>query len=218
MPKETPPSAALVAARQRIADADAALVALSASVTDPNDPRFVEADAEVEAARAAARRQERLDISQRKALNRAEYDKLMEERKVAADKAIALAQQRIVLAGQLDKSFAQLGQLLQAWAELGDECCKEVHFVHKHDTNTAWNYALLDAARGSSARFSGALEWAMHKARIGDVGIWADLVLRRPLGEPFSIADAAKRTAEHLTGTLRKSLANPIPHEGRGNG
>ena len=201
-------NAALTEKQNQLAALEAQAAQLTATVTDPNDPKLVEVDTQIEQTKAAIRRLERFAQGQVTQHSAAQLAERRAEREKAYTDAIRAATDRIPLAEKIDATFAKLGALLKQWDELGIVCQNNAAAIHGDDAMPTWQHTLTDAARGNNSSFTGAMEWALHKHQIGNVGIYLPWEQRRPIGESYTMAEAATGTAENLRIRLHESLVS----------
>lgn len=199
-------NAALAEHQDKLAALEAQAAQLAATVTDFDDPKLAELDASIEQTKASIRRLQRFAQGQIVQHSTAQLAERRAAREKAYTDAVNLAKERIDLGTKIDAAFGKLGALLTQWAELGTACHRNAAHLHRDDNAPSWQYALLEAARGNNARFTGALEWALHKHQIGNVGVYLPWEQRRPLGDPYTVADAARHVAENLEIRLRDCL------------
>ena len=191
-----------------LAKARRAVVELLREVKDPNDQRLIDAETAIDAAGAKIRRLELMREAGKTLASEDAKAALVARRKEAFKTAITLAKGRIELAGKIDKAIDGLGALLNEWQAVGDRCRRAAAEVHGSDTLQSWQYSLLNAASGNNGRFGAALDFVLCKIGLGTTGIPSDtLVMRRPIGNPLNIKDAAEAVADQLEAQLENSLA-----------
>ncbi len=194
--------------RAKITDLKRELVAAVGKASTPDDPKIEALDAAIGQQEARLRRLVMMDEAGQVFASQAALKELRARRKAAHDKAIQISKDRIPVAENIDKAILALGALLNQWHELGAECQRNAAEVHSSDRMPGWSYSMMCAARGDNGRFAGALDWALFKAQVGTLGISSDSVnLRRPLGDPYSIHEAAEYTAVQLSKQLENSLS-----------
>ena len=200
---------AIAETQQRIDQINGEIISLTATAESLDDPRLMEADNQLH---LAVKRLQRLAHLKQAGAVRLSADILAQkqaEREQACKAAKKLAKDRIPVAQALDAAFATVGKLLAEWDRLGTECHRNTTDTHRGDALHAWAYSFLNDARGNSERFTGALEFALLKHGIGDVGVYLPGINHRPLGDAYTFAEAAEIVAERLAFRLEESLANP---------
>ena len=194
--------------RAKIADLKRDLVAVVGKAETPDDPKIEALDIAIGQQEAKLRRLVMMEEAGKVFASQASIEELKARRKAAHDKAIQIAQDRISIAKKIDGLVFELGANLEKWRALGVECQRNAAEVHSSDRMPGWSYSMMCAARGDNGRFAGALDWALFQAQVGRAGISSDLInLRRPLGNYYSITEAAEYTAEQLTKQLDNSLS-----------
>lgn len=201
-------------ARQRLASLEAEANALALSTTDPDDPKLAELDTAIEKTQATLRRLERLAQGHHLAQTEAQKAAARKSYAQAYAEAVRIAKDRVDLAVKIDAAIAKVGALFEQWDEMGKACHREACTLHRDDQAVAWQYALLDSARGNNHRFTSALEWALFRSGIGNKGVHLPTTQRRPLGAPFGLADAARHVADDLEYRLRDCLKQATEREG----
>lgn len=200
----------LAKAYLELEELEAAAGKLAFETDNPDDERLVAADAALDAAKGRIRRLERIA----QGLETRVTDAKRAEFKASCDQAytdaVRIADERVKLAERLDDAISEVGKLLAEWASVGAACRNSAAFLHREDRATAWQYALLDQASGNNHGFTGALEWALHKIKLGAVGISLDTQPRRPIGDSYSIRDAAEKVAENLRIRLKTCLDQAV--------
>ena len=167
----------------------------------PDDPELLEIDRKIDEQRRLIERLERMAEAGKVAESEEAIRAQIIARRAAVKKAGQLARDRIKLARQIDTAVAALGPLLAEWEAQGKECASNAAVVNR-DLSAGWQYAMLNAARGNDGRFATALDWAMHRAGLTERGITSDVTVRRPLGDPYTLEQAATLVAERLQAQL----------------
>lgn len=188
------------------------ITALGSTLTDPNDDRLVQLDAEIEKVGSLIRRLERMQAGERSRLSEAQRAQHRDALQAAYDKALNLAESRIDLAIKIDKHIEALGGLLAKWAEVGSECrscAADVHREHAHAHG--YSSVLLDCASGFTSVFEGAMQGVLFRAGVGNVGVpLSDVRVPRPLGEPIDMQYAARHAVTIIRTRLREDLAKSL--------
>lgn len=198
---------ALSAARVELNDLQRKSVQLAGILDGPDDPAWAEVDTGITEATAKIRRLEAMQAAGRVYAAEAAVVALRVRRQEEKDQAVKIARDRVALARKIDKAAADLGALLEEWDTTGAECHRHTAFVHSGDSQHGFQYSLMQAARGNSHRFSGALHWILFRAGIGRTCIHLEHSLQhRQIGEPFTMEDAASYSADQLDAQLQRSL------------
>jgi hypothetical protein len=124
----------------------------------------------------------------------------------AGARAVKAANGRVALAKKIDKTFADLGALLEQWKEQGDSIAEDTYTICDFAARKAGAHverffdSVSQVARGSTDGCAGALTHALKAAGVGRTGVYhADLALMvRPLGEAYSFVEVAELLAERL--------------------
>lgn len=195
-------------AKARLTDLHQELAVAVSKAKSPDDPELVAIDQAIEEQGEKIRRLERMVAAGRVAAT-AEARRAASARRVEAkEEAIKLAKARIELARKLDVAIAHVGELLAQWEFIGCQCQNSVAEVNRGNLNSGWDHMALITARGNSALFVGALEFALFKAGVGNLGIFTDMVAaRKPLGDFITLEYVAKLVAERLPAQLESHLA-----------
>lgn len=200
-------AAALNAARVELNDLQRKSVQLAGTLNDPDDPAWAEVDAGITEATAKIRRLEAMQAAGKVYTAEAAVADLQARRREAFDQAMKIARERVALARKIDKAISVVGTLLDEWDATSADCHRNAAFLHSGDAQPGWQHYMLTAARGNSARFSGALHWALFRAGIGRKCIYLEHGLQhRQIGDPYSMEDAASYSADQLDAQLQRSL------------
>lgn len=200
-------AAALSAARVELNELQRKSVQLAGTLKDPEDPAWTEVDQGITNATAKIRRLEAMQAAGKVYAAEAAVAELQAKRKAAFAKATAVARERIALAAKIDKAVAAVGALLDEWDATSAECHRNAAFVHSGDSQPGWQEQMLSAARGSNARFSTALHWALFRAGVGRTCIHLVRSLQhRQIGDPLTMEDAASYVADQLDAQLQRSF------------
>lgn len=198
----------LILARTQLANLQEEMKSYFSPTLDPDDPKLIELDIKSDQLKARIRRLDVLIEAGRHHITAEATAALKKRRLEAAQKSADISSARIALAAELDAAFDNLGALLEKWRDVGGECRRNLALVHGSDAIPTWQESYLSLASGDNSLFEGALRWALFKHQIGLKGIAIDGApfVRRPLGNPYLIEDAAINADEKLKDTLKNSL------------
>lgn len=199
----------------RIAEAQHVLRTLQCEIaeacnrtTDPDDPALVELDQRIEATKATIRRLDAIQVSQKNTISAEEHARQKQERAEAYQRAVALAHDRVDLAGKLEASIADIGVLLKEYAAIGEQCRNAVGRVHRDTVHGVFDYQLFDLAYGRNGSMVVALDTAMSCAGIGSVGIPIPGTTSVPAGLQCYLVESAKANAKKIEVCLKSHLAS----------
>lgn len=194
----------LAEARHHLRNLQAELAEACNHHGDPDAPEILALDRQIEEATAAIRRLEAFEVHSKTRVSTEELERERQNRKASRRKVIALAKQRIPVAGRLDAKFAEIGGLLQEWAAIGVECRNAAGQVHRE--SQSFDYHMFDLAFGRNGTAAVALASAMTRAGVGQTGIPLEGVPTVPLGSQCSLVTAAELQVKKLEVLLEGHL------------